>query len=293
MQFNEFFEVSCFMENLYQKMMDWPQRPDYHAEGPVYVHVRMVRAQLKAAIQQMRSLINDPNSAFSNLDPEYSEEDENLLILAAYLHDLGKPNATRTVDDEETPLKDKLKGQPWRDANLDLQSLRAPKHEMPWNFNPAARELLQSPLWKKISDSASFEDKKDLWFIIKNHMALSDEGFKKKLLRDNGLVDENGKFRNTRRVKLLLTFIFMDRKGRIGKKDPVDTIDAMNASAAKVARRYIRQTAPAPENEKEFVRLLLPRVAGKPEDHQINIIRGALRGKFGRDFTDDEIRSLM
>lgn len=292
MHFKDFFEFSLMMESIYKRLTDVPQRPDFHAEGPVNVHSRMVRQQLDAAISQLKSLANDPNGAFSNIDTEFSEEDRNVLRLAAWLHDLGKGNATRYADDE-TSLKDRLGDTPWRDANIDLNKLRAPKHEMPWNFNPAVKELLQSPLWQQIANSSSFEDKKDLWFVIKNHMALGEMGFKKDLLKANGLVDENGKFKNTRRVKLLLTFIFMDRLGRQGKKDPYDTVDAMNASAKKVADRRLRQSQPAPENEREFIQMMLPRVAGKPDNHRFSIIRGAFKGKFGRDISDDEIRSLM
>jgi len=287
MYFKDFFEFCELMENIYRKITDVPQRPDYHAEGPVYVHSRLVRKQLDAAINQLKSLANDPNGAFSNIDTEFSEEDRNVLRLAAWLHDLGKGNATVQVDDKGEKTS-------WRDVdNVDVNKLKAPKHEMPWNFNPAAKELLQSPLWQSIANSANFEDKKDLWYVIKNHMSLGEVGFSKRLIKDSGIVDEHGKFKNTRRVKLLITFIFMDRLGRQGKKDPYDTVDAMNASAKKVANRRIKQSQPAPEGEREFVQMMLPRVAGKPEDHRLHIIRGAFKGKFGRDISDEELRSLM
>lgn len=263
MEFKDFVEMSSLMD-----LLDVPQRPDFHAEGPVKNHAKLVRQQVDNAIQVVQGVASQPESSFSQLDTSFSEEDRNILRLASWLHDLGKRSAT-------TP---------------DLRSIG---HESPKHFNPAARELMQSPMWGKMLGSASLEDKKDLWFVISNHMSLKDQGFGRRLMRK--FVDTNGKYYNTRRVKLLLTFILMDRIGRKGKHDPMETINAFEAGAKKFKQSQIRQkqSQPAPNNEFDFVQQMLPKLANKPMPMQIGILKGALQGKFRRSFSDQEIIFLM
>jgi len=184
-----------------------PQRPDYHAEGPVGIHTRMVRAQLDKAISLIQKEASKPNSFLSNLDTNYTEQDRNILRMAAWLHDIGKASATKIGGihwQDERRLKNLYGDKP------NLGQARAIGHEQFYHFNPMARELMKSSLWKKMYDNAGFEDKKDLWFIINHHMDVTKS---KKMLRRN--IDPDGKFRNDRRLKLLLAFSLMDKMGRI------------------------------------------------------------------------------
>lgn len=65
-----------------QPMRDCPQEPDYHAEGDVWTHTRMV----------MEALLALP--AFQTL----TEREQTLLFHAALLHDVAKPQCTVIED---------------------------------------------------------------------------------------------------------------------------------------------------------------------------------------------------
>ena len=173
-----------------------PQNQKWHGEGNVGVHTKLVQKQLNQAITTFQDLVRSPNSPLSEMNPEFTQEDRNLLRVAAWTHDLGKASST-TAD-----------GMDWRNAPPNPDKITSPKHEMPHHFNPNAQELLKSNMWRSIFDKVSFEDKKDLWFVIRNHMSLLEGGLSRKLLRR--FIQPNGKYINNRRLKLLLTFILME-----------------------------------------------------------------------------------
>jgi hypothetical protein len=167
----------------------------------------------------------------------------------------------------------------------------APAHETPRHFNPVARELLQSPIWRSIFDNASYEDKKDLWFVIRNHMNLLEGGLKKEFLRR--FIKPNGKYINNRRLKLLLTFMIMDRSGRkvIDPSKQLETIPSMKQDLAKgsawVQKINTKPTEPAPNDPVEFVKMWLQK--GK----RMDILPQSLQGKFKREFSPEEIQELI
>jgi predicted kinase len=66
-----------------QRMRGCPQDPLYHAEGDVWIHTRMVCEAL-AALPIWRAL---------------PDEERRLLFASALLHDVGKPDCTRTESD--------------------------------------------------------------------------------------------------------------------------------------------------------------------------------------------------
>jgi len=67
----------------WQALADCPQDAEYHAEGDVAFHTRMVVDELQAA------------SAWRAL----GDDDRGVLLLAALLHDVGKPDTTRRDPD--------------------------------------------------------------------------------------------------------------------------------------------------------------------------------------------------
>jgi len=186
------------------------QSPKHHAEGDVFVHTRMVRQQLQSAIAYFQQLAVDKDSVFGNLDRQLSPADVNLLRIGAWLHDIGKASATTD----------------------DSGKIQAIGHEQPAHFEPMMKKL-GSP-WQQMYEKASAEDKEDLWFIIQQHMSLQPH-FPRKFLRQ--LLDATGKFKNDRRVKLLLILIMMDQSGRI-------SLGGLNGDAAlpEIAGR-MRQSA--------------------------------------------------
>lgn len=283
--FKDFFEMGKLMDI----MGEVPQRPDYHLEGPVGLHLSLVRKQLDNAIGIMQKAAESYPS-LSNLDTNYTDEDINLLRIASFTHDLGKKSATRIdgIHWQDTEKLNKL--QP------SLNKARAIGHEQPYHFNPVARELLQSPIWSKMFDNASFDDKKILWFLVNNHM-IGREGMGKKMSRR--WIDSNGKYLNDRKLKLLLTFVLMDKMGRLSQvpqKDEELFLKSLEASAEKIKKQNERvQTShPATQNPADFVKIVGDnmRRQGWTDDVFKQQLKNALRKKSDKDklgLSDEQI----
>lgn len=277
MQFREF----VWMEMLRGMLKPVPQPPKWHAEGDVFTHTRLVRQSLNKAVSLIAQAASNPHSAFSNLNMDLNQEAIDILRLAAWLHDLGKESAT-TVG----PLHADTPPQNWKDVpDIDPESheLHAKHHEKSFNFNPGFRKLMQSKLWQKVMEAQNYEARKDLAFVIRNHMQLRDNLGSKILSR---MVDQEGKYKNTRRVKLLLVFFLMDRIGRRdgggGESEAVESIGVLQRAADKYVLRFKRQSEPAPDDPREFAKQV-------PQ----HILPQALKGKFGREFSPEEISNLL
>lgn len=244
-----------------------PQSPVHHGEGNVWIHTRMVRQQLNAAISHFVELTSDKNSAFSNLDPSLRPEEINILRIGAWLHDIGKASATT------------IGGEHWENALTD-GIIQAIKHEDREHFELGMKRLGEP--WQSMYQKSSPEDRNDLWFIIQNHMSLKDR-FGRNIIKN--LVDETGKYKNDRRIKLLLILILMDQSGRIKADEPSgaqampDISNRMNQSAIeyKTKRSSNSNKPPAPNDPQAFVNML--RSSGKSPYE----IKQAFKGKFGRD----------
>jgi hypothetical protein len=273
MNFREFLEMSSLRDIIDPV----PQSPKHHAEGSVGNHTRMVRKQLYDAIHHFQDLVeSDPK--FSNFSTFFNASDMNLLRLAAWMHDIGKASAT-TVND-----------QPWRPGMAvgSNDTIKAISHENPWHFEPMMRQL--GPTWKKMYDNSSQEDKDDLWFMIQNHMKLKDFGFTKRILPE--LLDTEGKFKNQRKIKLLLILIMMDQTGRMkmgGIQDQLPTISSRMSSSAQAYQAAKRPVQPRTtwDDPVSLAKHMLSKGVG------IDRIKQALTGKFGREFTDQEIESML
>jgi hypothetical protein len=252
----------------------------------------MVRAQLTDAIAHFQQVVADKDSVFGNLDPHLDKSDVNLLKIGAWMHDIGKASATtftRTVDDKEKTVK---YGQGPLEPGDKIQAIG---HEQPWHFEPMMKKLGQP--WQQMYEKASPRDKEDLWFVIQHHMSLKSSGFGRKLLQQ--LLDETGKFRNDRRIKLLLILIMMDQSGRIGlgelngspalpgisgrmKQSALDfQKDRMDAAAAAKAQRDKAQTFNDPA---AFIAMMKGKGIGPLG------IQKAFKGKFGRDIQPGEMQ---
>lgn len=71
-----------FLEPFFEKMAQTPQNPDWHGEGDVWTHTQMVCESLTAL------------NSWRNLPREKQE----ILFVAALLHDIGKPECTTFED---------------------------------------------------------------------------------------------------------------------------------------------------------------------------------------------------
>lgn len=257
------------------------QNPKHHPEGSVDRHTMMVHSALDASINIIQKQQNkDPEGPLSNLDLNFTSRDINILRLASLLHDIGKGDA------------------------LDPETLSAHGHEDPKIFEKAMNRL--GPIWHKMYEKANPTDRDDLWWIIKYHMSLKDDqGFQNKSLKKE-ILDNQGKYKQDRKIKLLLVLLLMDRMGRGGesgipwekaKKFAQNNTDAaekglkgINITALK-HKQNIEQIAsktskPMPNNPVGFV-------AGMKEKGKSNeLIRSALRGKF-KNLSDQEINQLL
>jgi hypothetical protein len=170
------------------------QSDKHHAEGDVFTHTRMVRSRLPMAIEFIRREASKPGSIFSNLGTSYDKMEMKILKLAAWFHDIGKATATK----------------------VDGGRITAHGHESPGHYMPQIDKL--SGGLRDIYDSLPREDREVLFFVIDNHMSLQQEGgFPRKLW--GSIFDGEGKIRDEIKPKLLVTFIIMDRTGRIRGED--------------------------------------------------------------------------
>ena len=156
----------------------------------------MVRSRLPLAINFIQKEKLNPDSVFSNIDTNYSKDEIKILRLAAWFHDIGKASATK--------------------MNIEKNRLTAYGHEQPKHYMPQIEKL--SGNLRSLYDNLSPQEKDILHFVIDNHMSLDQNtGFPKKLWPQ--IFDDTGKIKNEIKPKLLMTFIAMDRTGRLRGKD--------------------------------------------------------------------------
>jgi hypothetical protein len=269
-----------FMESSLRDQLNVPQNPLHHPEGDVARHTYMVRTALPLAIKMLHARQSEyPDGPFSNLDFNFSSQDMNLLRLGGLLHDIGKGPA------------------------LNPETLSAHGHEDDEMFEKGMSRL--GTPWQMMYKNAAPADKDVLWFMIRHHMSLDDRlGFGSRLRRE--IIDENGKYRNDRRVKLLLVLMMMDRIGRggspdmsrsqardfvFGNKEPGDKrLNAMDKSsvAAKLQgdKEKFHRKPPAPNDPAIFVAMLKARNLDNSE------IKKALKNK-RPDLSQEEINRII
>lgn len=189
-----------------------PQSQKWHKEGNVFKHTQLVRGGLKLAVDIMKDAAANPNSAFSDLNMNLNQGDINLLRLGGWLHDIGKRSAT-TVRDRFDPW---LAYQKYNEPVPTDAPIAAHDHEKEKHFEPMMQQLGRP--WHDMHNQADPADKQDLWFLIRNHMSLRNGQWSRRLWSQ--LIDDNGKYKNDRKVKLLLVLVLMDKMGRYGDASP-------------------------------------------------------------------------
>ena len=269
MKFKEWFIKNEM--NLNSLLSPVPQSPIHHVEGDVWKHTKMVRGQLNDAMNHFKELVRT-NPHFSNFSPEFTKQEVNLLRIGALLHDAGKESATTIqVNDKDGKI---VSRRSWNEPG-EPGKIQALAHEMPEHFEKSMQKL--SDYWKNLYAKSTQEEKDDLWFMIRWHMDLH-ELFGKKLVN---MLSENGKYKNERKVKLLLVLILMDQTGRIALDDKGgqyrdsfrSVSDRMSDSIKKVYKPVVAKQEP--DNPVDFAAFL--RAKGLPE----NQIDGIVKKKFG------------
>jgi hypothetical protein len=267
----------------------------------------MVREALYPAIKLMKQAQQDPDSPFSNFDMNLTSDEINMLRLAGDLHDIGKGETTEynpSIGKDKKPRIPYKELPPGYEGKEGEKGYQAIGHENPEHFEKAMKKL--GPIWHKMYKNASKRDIDDLWYLIAQHMSLKNVAEDKetgvttggfgKIIK-NQWIDGNGKYKNERRIKLLLILIIMDRMGRgtgvSYRTSGPEALAHMGFSAQKQKEKLDKdqelrdiQKANANLSPKEFVIKWID--AEKP----LSALERALKGKFP-DLSDEDIKSII
>lgn len=161
--------------------------------GKPQTHSKLVRRAIPNAILELKYLQqNDPRigEALSDLDFNVSPQEEKILALAAWLHDIGKATAT-TIDDR-----------PWHEPGPPGK-IRSIGHQDAEHYKPQLERLRQYAPPETIQ---LYLDNQELVnFLIEHHMDLMNGQFSRKFIAENF---EKGKVKNTPQMKLLLILMW-------------------------------------------------------------------------------------
>lgn len=181
-----------------------PQDPGHHPEGDALIHTRLVRKAIPKAVAELQNLQRDPvlGPALADIDFSITPQEEQILALSAWLHDIGKATATT------------IGGQPWQTPGA-TGKIQAIGHQDPEHYQPQLDKL------KDIAPPETVQlymQNKDLInFLIEHHMDFTSGAFGKQFISQNF---QGGKVNNTPQMKLLLILMWSDKMGR----KPEDTI---------------------------------------------------------------------
>jgi hypothetical protein len=245
-------------------LRDVPENPEHHPEGTTLKHVKLVRRAVDAAAEQLQTLKSEHSLSYilSNLDFRLTEDDRQVLVMAAWLHDVGKTTATT------------IGGVPFRDAGNSAGKIQAIGHERPEHYGPQVEKMLAMA---PESTRRLYESNRDLIsFLIERHMDFSHGGFPNRVIAD---FFDDGRVRDDRRMRLLLVLMWADKMGRGKAPDLAKSIEKLRLASEKsrdMARKAARQSKGAFEGGEDEFRSML-KARGLPD----SAIDAAVRSKFG------------
>jgi tRNA nucleotidyltransferase/poly(A) polymerase len=205
MSFSKWLENRRELAQAYSNTLSGvPQDPGHHPEGDALIHTKLVRRAIPRAVAELQNLQQDPKigSAINHINFSISPQEEQILALAAWLHDIGKSTATT------------IGGQPWQTPGA-TGKIQAIGHQDPEHYQPQLDKL------KDVAPPETVQlylQNKDLInFLIEHHMDFTSGAFGKSFINQNF---QGGKVNNTPEMKLLLILMWADKMGR----KPEDTI---------------------------------------------------------------------
>jgi len=242
-------------------LRDVPENPQHHPEGTTLKHVRLVRRAILAAAEELKNLKSSAvyGEILSDLDFYLTEDDVQVLVMAAWLHDIGKTTAT-TID-----------GVPFRAAVGSSGKIQAIGHEKPDHYAPQVDTLLSlAPR----STASFYESNRELInFLIERHMDFSHGGFPNRVIAAHF---DSGKVKNDRPMKLLLVLMWADKIGRAKAADLSNNMIKLRDAAEK-SKKTARKNSSFVGTEGEFRSMLKSRGLNDAS------IEAAVRAKFGSE----------
>lgn len=245
-------------------LRDVPENPDHHPEGTTLKHVKLVRRAISSAAEALQGLKSSPvfSDILSELDFRLTEDDRQVLVMAAWLHDIGKTTATT------------IGGVPFRNSDGRIGKIQAIGHEKPEHYGPQVEKMLAVA---PESTRRFYESNRDLInFLVERHMDFAHGGFPNRVVSDF-FVD--GRLKDDRRMRLLLVLMWADKMGRAKTADLAKNIDKLRLASEKskeLARKSQRTLKGAFEGGEEEFRSML-KAKGLPD----SAIEAAVRSKFG------------
>lgn len=212
-------------------MQGTPENLKHHPEGNSWEHVKLVfkaiygsaERNTSRAARELERLKADPSMSeiLAAVDFSVSPEEQKVLNLSAFLHDVAKPD-TVTAD-----------GQKFLFPPGEVKGLiQAIGHDSPKYYVPRIEKLkAHAP-----EDLLEFyESHKDLiHFLIDRHMDHIKSTFPKDFLSS---YFDNGRLKSDQRVKLLLILMWADMLGRAGSPDVQQGIDMIRSSSERSLRK--------------------------------------------------------
>ncbi|MCK9458368.1 MAG: hypothetical protein M0R80_01845 [Proteobacteria bacterium] len=269
MEFKNWLEMSSLRDIL----KNVPQSAQWHPEGSVFLHTRLVRKALPVAVKMFEKARGE--EAFSNL-PSVSDGDIMLLRILAWLHDVGKASTAgyKYPDNTIKPLSD-FPGHTVKQMmspDFGPGKWTAHAHEDPEHYEPQIKKLGNK--WQSILDNLSPEDKEIVWFVVPKHMEFSEKGLSRHIKASIGI---DGKFAPDRKIKIWIVFKLMDLMGRgsgLDIESGKSFLEILMNVAEEKMRKSLRTKPVEPNTPEEFAKYLLAKGV-KPD-----VVQAAVRGKF-------------
>lgn len=270
-RFSKWLEGRKETATLYKSIMGGiPQDPTHHPEGDLLTHVRMVRKAIPQAIQELQQAQTDPNNplstVLSDINFRISQQEEQIVSLAAWLHDIGKPTSTT------------IGGEPWNQSGVQgrIQSIG---HQNPTHYEPQITKFQQIATPETLEFYSQHQDL--INWLIEHHMDLGMGRFSRKFVDEHF---DNGKLINTPQTRLLLILMWADKMGR----DPKSTIQGIaQSSQTSITRtqRAANQSTSFEGSPTDFASMLKQRQMTPQQRSQ------AMKGKFPQ-LGDQEIAQI-
>jgi hypothetical protein len=260
MDFKTWLEDNKLLATTYRDSMKvLPQDPKWHPEGNVLNHVKLVRKSVLNAVKELNNLKQNNTEAaevLQDVDFNISSEEQRILNLSAWLHDIGKITATKVIAPPD-PKAGKITSK---------------GHENPKHYGPQIERFKQiAP--KEMVDF--YERHKDLInFLIERHMDFTRDLSKSFFTS----YFANGRLKNDKKLKLLMILMWADKMGRAGSYDLQSNVDKLIEASRKNKeheQKSARQNKPFEGSVEDFKNLL--RARGLPDDQ----VEKAAIAKFG------------